>query len=176
MSSQASALVRYGQTVWRAVVSCTLGLGVTLKHLFSRPVTVEYPKALPDVPEGWRGWHAYETDRCTMCRLCEQVCPVQCIRLEVEGKGKERKLVRYEIHYGLCLFCNLCAEVCPTACLWMTADWDLACYRRADCTIRFHETNPDEQRKRLWPGMKDLPARAPKKPRETAPAEKAQNP
>jgi NADH-quinone oxidoreductase subunit I len=158
-----NSFVRYWQILWRGIITTFAGLRVTLKYLFSRPVTVEYPDALPDVPDGWRGWHAYETDRCILCRMCEKVCPIQCITIEAEGKGKTAKLLRYEIDYGMCLFCNLCVEVCPVLCLWMTRDWDLACYRREDCNIRFHEHNPGEERNKLWPSLVNHPLRHKKK-------------
>jgi len=158
-----SAFANYWRILWSAIVTTIAGLRVTLKYLFSRPITVEYPDMLPEIPDGWRGVHAYETDRCTICRLCERVCPVQCITIEGEGKGRNARLLRYEIDYGMCLFCNLCAEACPTACLWMTGEWDLACYRREDCIVRFHERDPEEERKKLWPSLRNHPARLKKK-------------
>lgn len=167
MSVRATGFVSYWRAIWGAIVTSIAGLRVTLKYLLSRPVTVEYPDVLPEVPEGWRGVHAYEVDRCIICHLCEQICPIQCITIGAEGKGKNARLLRYEIDYRLCLFCNLCAEVCPVECLWMTGDWDLACYKQGDCIIRFHERNPDEERKTLWPGMIDHPARQKKKTVET---------
>jgi len=153
LSRQVETFANYWRVLWRAIITTIAGLGVTVKYLFSRPVTIEYPDALPHIPDGWRGIHAYEADRCTLCRLCERICPVQCITIEAAGKGKEAQLLRYEIDYGLCLFCNLCAEVCPVVCLWMTGEWDLACYKRDDCIVHFHARNPDEERKKLWPSL-----------------------
>jgi len=157
-------------------VTTIAGLRVTLKYLFSRPITIEYPDALPNVPEGWRGVHAYEVDRCIVCRLCERACPIECITIEAEGKGKNARLLRYEIDYSMCLFCNLCAEVCPVECLWMTGEWDLACYKREHCIIRFHERNPEEERGKLWPGMKSHPARQKRRAVEAGAAAKAEKP
>jgi NADH-quinone oxidoreductase subunit I len=158
-----TGFANYWRTLWNTIVTTIAGLGVTLKYLFSRPITIEYPDALPEVPDGWRGIHAYEVDRCIICRLCEQICPIRCIAIESEGKGKQARLLRYEIDYRRCLFCNLCAEVCPVECLWMTGEWDLACYRPEDCVIRFHERDPEDERKKLWPSMKDHPARQKKR-------------
>ena len=167
MNRRYTGFASYWRTLWNTIVTTIAGLGVTLKYLFSRPITVEYPDALPEVPNGWRGIHAYEVDRCIICRLCEQICPIQCIAIESEGKGKQARLLRYEIDYRRCLFCNLCAEVCPVECLWMTGEWDLACYRPEDCVIRFHERDPEDERKKLWPSMKDHPARQKKRTVET---------
>jgi NADH-quinone oxidoreductase chain I len=172
----ATSFADYWRIFWRGITTAIAGLRVTLKYLTSRPITVEYPDVLPEVPEQWRGWHAYEVDRCIMCRLCERICPIQCITIETEGAGKERKVARYEIDYGLCLFCNLCSEVCPVLCLWMTADWDLACYKRSDIVIPFHTYDPNEERKRLWPSLVNHPLRVGKKPPggtgDATPAEK----
>jgi len=167
VNRRSTAFANYWRILLSAMVTAIAGLRVTLKYLFSRPITVEYPDALPEIPENWRGVHAYETDRCTLCRLCERICPIHCITIEAEGKGKDARLVRYEIDYRFCLFCNLCTEVCPVECLWMTGDWDLACYRAEDCIIRFHQRNPEEERKKLWPGMKTHPARLKKRTGET---------
>jgi len=167
VSRQSTAWADYWRILWNAIVTAIAGLRVTVKYLFSRPITVEYPDVLPETPDGWRGVHAFEMDRCIVCRACERACPIQCITMEVEGKGKTARLLRYEIDYCICLFCNLCAEACPTACLWMTREWDLACYRRGDCIIRFHERNPEKERAKLWPSMKTLPARLKKTDGET---------
>ena len=166
MSDRAKAFANYWRILWRAIVTTIVGLGVTLKYLFSRPFTVEYPDVLPEVPEGWRGVHAYEVDRCIICRMCERICPVQCISIEAEGKGKTARLTKYQINYNWCLFCNLCVEVCPVLCLWMTRDWDLACYKQEDCIVRFEGRDPEGERKKLWPSLVDHPLRQKKRAEE----------
>ena len=148
MSRNTTAFAHYWRVLGRGIVTTIAGLAVTLKYLFSRPITVEYPDVIPEIPEGWRGLHAFENDRCTKCRLCESVCPVECIHLDVEGKGKSAQLLRYEINYGTCLFCGLCTEVCPTECLWMTAEWDRVAYTREDSRVRLDTRDPEEERKK----------------------------
>lgn len=154
MSSQTNAFAHYWRTLWSAIVTTIAGLSVTVKYLFSRPVTIEYPDTLPVIPDGWRGLHAFELDKCIRCRLCEQACPVGCIVIDLEGKGKTAEVLEYEINYKTCLFCNLCCEACPTDCLWATDEWDLACYRSQDCIIRFEARNPEEERRKMSPAMK----------------------
>jgi len=159
LNDRSAAFATYWRVLWSGIVTTIAGLGVTVKYLFSRPITVEYPDVLPEIPDGWRGLHAFERDRCNLCHLCERSCPVQCITIEAEGKGKKARLLRYEIDYGQCLFCNLCCEACPMACLWMGAEWDLVSYTREGCVVRLDAKDPDEERKKLWPSMKTHPAR-----------------
>ena len=159
LNHHSTGFATYWRVLWSGIVTTIAGLGVTVKYLFSRPITVEYPDMLPEIPDGWRGLHAFERDRCIVCHQCEQVCPIQCITLEAEGKGKKARLLRYEIDYGRCLFCNLCCETCPTVCIWMTDQWDLACYKRETCVVRLDDKDPDEERKKLWPSLKTHPAR-----------------
>ena len=61
------------------------GLGVTLKHFFKKPVTVQYPKQMRAINPRFRGAVAmvrdYETgkERCVGCGLCSAVCPAKFI-------------------------------------------------------------------------------------------------
>jgi len=47
-------------------------------------------------------------------------CPVDCIKVEAIGKGKDQMLTRFDIDYGKCLFCDLCTAPCPTSAIHMT--------------------------------------------------------
>jgi NADH-quinone oxidoreductase chain I len=149
----------YWLTVGRAIVTTLAGLRVTWRYLFSRPITVEYPDALPAIPDQWRGQHAFERDRCIVCRQCERICPVASIKIDAEGKGKKARLLEYEINYGTCLFCNLCCDTCPVVCLWMTADWDAAAYTHEACVLRLDTLDPEQERAKLWPSLVDHPGR-----------------
>jgi formate hydrogenlyase subunit 6/NADH:ubiquinone oxidoreductase subunit I len=150
LAGLSTAFANYWRTIWKAIATCAGGLRVTWKYLFSKPFTVEYPYVVPEI-QGFRGLHAFERDRCIRCRMCERVCPIGCIAIDLEGKGKEAAILKYEVDYGTCLFCNLCVEVCPVDCIWLTADWDLASYRREDARVRFEGRDPEEERKKLWP-------------------------
>ena len=91
------------------------GMWVTLKTLFTKPVTVHYPieKETP-VPRA-RGVIALEQDACTVCMLCARSCPDWCIYIEGHkeeqppskpgGRVKKRAtLDRFDIDYALCMY------------------------------------------------------------------------
>jgi heterodisulfide reductase subunit A len=51
------------------------------------------------------------TDACTWCETCTQVCPYDGAIIKAEHEGKQVAEVRPE----LCKGCGLCASVCPSA-------------------------------------------------------------
>jgi NAD-dependent dihydropyrimidine dehydrogenase PreA subunit len=50
-------------------------------------------------------------DLCNGCGVCEDICPVDAIRLDEEGKPY--------IKYDECWYCGSCEKDCPTAALRM---------------------------------------------------------
>ena len=111
------------------------GLGVTLRHLFSRSVTVHYPDEKPLLPARSRGVIALKEENCTVCMLCARECPDWCIYIEghkeerkpkVEGKRakKHNVLDRFAIDYALCMYCGICVEVCPYDALFWTPEYE----------------------------------------------------
>ena len=122
----ATSFANYWRIFSRGISTAIAGLRVTLKYLTSRPITVEYPDVLPEVPDQWRGWHAYEMDRCIMCRLCERVCPIQCITIETaEDEEGKRYPLTYELDASRCIFCGYCEEACPVGAIFLgkTYEW-----------------------------------------------------
>ena len=49
------------------------------------------------------------TDFCTGCRACEQLCPKNCISMEVSQEG----FLFAKIDESTCINCNLCRKHCP---------------------------------------------------------------
>ena len=57
------------------------GMGITLKNFFSKPVTVQYPEQVRNLPARVRGRHVlhrYDNglERCIACMLCSGTCPI----------------------------------------------------------------------------------------------------
>ena len=116
------------------------GLMVTLKHLLGfKPVTVQYPEEVKQLPPRYRGLHILPADdegeiRCVACKLCEVACPTQAISIVAEPAddyGIERRPKVYNIAFMRCVFCGFCVEACPCDALRMGMKYELASYNRA---------------------------------------------
>ncbi|MDX9754463.1 MAG: 4Fe-4S dicluster domain-containing protein [bacterium] len=98
------------------------GMIVTGKEVMVPAITVQYPYAKREYAERMRGMLVNDASTCIACGRCVKACPVLCIKMEYEGKGKERRPVVFEIDYIKCCWCSLCCEVCPVESLYMSHD------------------------------------------------------
>ncbi len=116
------------------------GLSLTLRKLFAKPVTVQYPEERKPLAPGFRGRHALVRDpktgldRCVGCYRCAQVCPAQCIYIETERdpNTKKRLVTRYDIDALRCIFCGYCEEVCPVNAIVLTEFYEYSGYSREE--------------------------------------------
>jgi len=95
------------------------GLALTLRYLFRPKATLNYPyEKSPESPR-FRGEHALRRypngeERCFACKLCEAICPSQCIVIDAEPRADgSRRTTRYDIDMTKCIYCGLCEEACP---------------------------------------------------------------
>ncbi len=113
---------------------------ITLKHMFVRPVTFQYPREkrlLPDAHRGALSLLRYKdgVERCVGCDLCEAACPSHCIKVvsaEVPGKPLERYASEFYIDMTKCVFCGFCVEACPVNALAMTKLYAYATENKRD--------------------------------------------
>lgn len=95
------------------------GLRLTLKNLFVRKVTIQYPEEKTPQSPRFRGLHALRRypngeERCIACKLCEAVCPALAITIESEARDDgTRRTTRYDIDLFKCIYCGFCEEACP---------------------------------------------------------------
>ncbi len=109
------------------------GLKLTLRFLFSRPITMLYPYEKRELPPGYRGLHVLKVDpqtqemKCIGCTLCARACPDHLITIETSpGETKKRKVDVFDVDISRCMFCNLCAEACPHSALELSSKYELA--------------------------------------------------
>jgi NADH-quinone oxidoreductase subunit I len=96
-----------------------LGLRLTLRNLFVKKVTVQYPEEKTPLSPRFRGLHALRRypngeERCIACKLCEAVCPALAITIESDERDDDtRRTTRYDIDLFKCIYCGFCEEACP---------------------------------------------------------------
>lgn len=95
------------------------GLILTLKYMFKKKVTINYPYEKGPISPRFRGEHALRRypsgeERCIACKLCEAICPAQAITIEAEEKiDGSRRTTKYDIDMTKCIYCGMCQEACP---------------------------------------------------------------
>ncbi|MCX6183872.1 MAG: NADH-quinone oxidoreductase subunit I [Flavobacterium sp.] len=129
------------------LIAIIKGLWITIKHLFTRKVTIQYPEQVREMSPVYRGQHMLKRDEqgrenCTACGLCALSCPAEAITMKAAERTKEElHLYReekyaeiYEINMLRCIFCGLCEEACPKDAIYLTTSKVLvpASYERED--------------------------------------------
>ena len=119
------------------------GMAITLRHLFRKKATIQYPEQKRTFSKVFRGLHVLNRDaegreRCTACGLCAVACPAEAITMEAaerqEGEEQlyreEKYAARYEINMLRCIFCGLCEEACPKDAIYLSETFAPANYQR----------------------------------------------
>jgi NADH-quinone oxidoreductase subunit I len=108
------------------------GMMVTLKHMFMKKDTLQYPEQQRNFGERYRGVPSLVTDqdgreKCVACYMCQFVCPSLAINIEAaeipadhESKQIEKFAEKFEINMLRCIYCGLCEEVCPEEAIFMS--------------------------------------------------------
>jgi NADH-quinone oxidoreductase subunit I len=114
------------------------GLAVTLRYMFARKITIQYPEETTPQSPRFRGLHALRRypngeERCIACKLCEAVCPAMAITIEAAPREDgSRRTTRYDIDLTKCIFCGFCEEACPVDAIVETHVFDYHGESRSD--------------------------------------------
>ena len=114
------------------------GMILTLRYMFKKPVTINYPYEKGKLSPRFRGEHALRRypngeERCIACKLCEAVCPALAITIESEPREDDsRRATRYDIDMTKCIYCGLCEEACPVDAIVQGPNYEFAKETRAE--------------------------------------------
>ena len=133
------------------------GFTVTLRNLFRRPTTVQYPEQRVGQHPRFRGEEfTWYEERCTGCAICAKYCPLGIIRIVTdphggdEQEGGSYKVDVFDIDQARCMYCGLCVEACPYDALHMGTGFEAASYRRQDMVVTVEQLKAREKRPSTW--------------------------
>jgi len=144
------------QAFWEGAKAIAVGFATTLKHLFRKPITEEYPEFKRRLPARTRARIVLTCDpdggeRCVACYLCSAVCPVSCISMQsAEREDGRRYAAWFRINFARCIYCGLCEEACPTSSIQLTPMFETCerdilklVYEKEDLLVNHGGKDPD---------------------------------
>lgn len=132
------------------------GLATTLRMVFTKPITQQYPEERREMYPRWRGHPELTIDpdgrrRCVACTLCMVVCPSNAIKgiVPAEGPEHEKYPTAFIIDLQRCIFCGLCQEACPKAAIKLNNLYELAQYDKSLLILDIDRATQKESKLRM---------------------------
>ncbi len=136
----------YNLPVFRGILNLLIGLKVTLRHLFSHAITLQYPTERWTMPERSRGVVVLLSNKetgelnCTACILCAKACPTAAIIIERHrGDDKKWKVDSFKVDNSICCYCGLCEEACNFDAIKLTPKYEFSTYDKPSLVYDVHK-------------------------------------
>jgi NADH-quinone oxidoreductase subunit I len=152
-----SAVGTYFYNIFHSLYTVVVGMKITIKHLFTRSATVQYPTVKMKIPERARNRLYVNIDDCIGCDQCSMACPVDCIIIDtikstpdvdlgLTSKNTKKRLYvpRFDIDIAKCCYCGLCVWPCPTDCIVMTDVYEFSEFDRKNLIYSFSNMTAEE--------------------------------
>lgn len=158
----------YFHHIYQSVSTIMVGMSITFRHMFQKPVTIQYPEQRLQLPERERNRLFVNMEDCIGCDQCAKACPVNCIDIETvkvvpgdvvgktgltsQGKKKALHVTDFTIDFAKCCYCQLCVFPCPTECIYMTDVFEFSTFDRNDLVYQFSDLTPEqaEEKKKMF--------------------------
>ena len=111
--------------MFKSIKYTLLSLFTVFKHLFKRPVTLEYHEKKYPLSEHFRGKPIVNSE-CIKCGTCMRVCPSGAISIQEN---------EFKIDLKKCIFCGNCSFYCPKSAIKMSDSYELATAKKEDLVL-----------------------------------------
>lgn len=130
----------YFTNILSGTKSLLVGLSITQREFFKKPITLQYPWESLEMTPRYRGHIQLVKDGetgshlCISCGMCQKGCPSGCITVKGEKQEgvKGKVLVQYDLDFTMCSLCGQCIGSCPTNAIEFSKEYNLASTRKED--------------------------------------------
>jgi NADH-quinone oxidoreductase subunit I len=138
------------------IIPLLKGLATTLRMVFTKHITLQYPEERRQVSPRWRGHPELTINedgsrRCVACTLCMVVCPSNAIKgiMADESEDHGKYPIAFIIDLQRCIFCGFCQEACPKGAIKLNNLYELAQYDKQMLILDIERATQSKSQLRL---------------------------